>query len=248
MNLNAAITALINMKFPNPLQKGKLVKRYKRFLTDVELDSGERVTAHCANPGAMLGLTSPGLEVWLSLATNTNRKLRYTWELVRIGKVLVGINTGHPNTLVTEAIDSGLISELQGYKTAQREVKYGTNSRIDILLQNCDQRCYVEIKNVHLSRQPGLAEFPDSITARGTKHLKEMAKMISEGNRAVMVYVIQRNDCNFFSISSDIDITYSRNLALARDIGVEAIAYSCRISPREIMIERSIPIVGSLHA
>ena len=233
------------MKFPDPLIKGSLIKRYKRFLTDVELESGDVVTAHCANPGSMLGLTEPGFDVWLSPATNPERKLRYTWELVHDGRSLVGINTSHPNGLVANAIKSGTITELKGYNSQRREVKYGKNSRIDILLEGSRQSCYVEVKNVHLSRETGAAEFPDSVTARGAKHLGEMADMVSQGHRAVMVYLIQRDDSDHLSIAADIDPNYDAGLAVAMASGVEAIAYSCKITPKAINVAHAVPIVLS---
>jgi sugar fermentation stimulation protein A len=217
------------MKFPAPLIKGTLVRRYKRFLADVDL-GGETVTAHCANPGSMLGLAEPGMTVWLSPASNPERKLRYTWELVRAGTATVGINTAHPNGLVAEAIGDGTIAELAGYDRLRREVKYGRNSRIDILLEKDGAPpCYVEVKNVHLSRAPGLAEFPDSVTARGAKHLAEMSDMVAAGSRAVMVYLVQRDDCDRLAD------------ALAR--GVEAIAYCCKLGPRAISVRGAIPLV-----
>ena len=231
------------MKFPNSLIKGTLVKRYKRFLTDVELESGDLVTAHCANPGSMLGLIEPGFKVWLSPATNPERKLRYTWELVHDGRALVGINTAHPNSLVAEAIEAGTITELQGYESQRREVKYGKNSRIDILLEGSGPRCYVEVKNVHLSREAGAAEFPDSVTARGTKHLIEMADMVAEGHRAMMVYLIQRGDCDHLSIAGDIDPTYAEGLTQALANGVEAIAYSCKLTPKTISVAQAVPLI-----
>tara|TARA_Y100001960_G_scaffold323174_2_gene401083 strand:+ start:342 stop:1043 length:702 start_codon:yes stop_codon:yes gene_type:complete len=233
------------MKFPNPLIKGSLIRRYKRFLTDVELGSGDVVTAHCANPGSMMGLTEPGFEVWLSPAENPERKLRYTWELVHDGQTLVGINTAHPNRLVADAIESGAIAELMGYACQRREVKYGKNSRIDILLQGNGQSCYVEVKNVHLSRERGKAEFPDSVTARGAKHLIEMAKMVSQGHRAVMVYLIQRDDCDHLSIAADIDPNYDAGLRVAMASGIEAIAYSCKVTPKAINVTNAVPIVLS---
>jgi len=231
------------MRFPNPLVKGTLIKRYKRFLTDVELESGDVVTAHCANPGSMLGLTDPGLEVWLSPAANPERKLRYTWEMVHDGRALVGINTAHPNGLVAEAIEVGTITELQGYGSRRREVKYGRNSRIDILLEGDGPACYVEVKNVHLSRVPGTAEFPDSVTARGAKHLVEMTDMVAQGHRAIMVYLIQRDDCDHLSIAADIDPNYDEGLTRALESGVEAVAYSCKLTPQAITVENAVPLV-----
>ena len=230
------------MRFPNPLVKGTLIKRYKRFLTDVELESGDVVTAHCANPGSMLGLTDPGLEVWLSPAVNPERKLRYTWEMVHDGRALVGINTAHPNGLVAEAIEAGTITELQGYGSRRREVKYGRNSRIDILLEGNGPACYVEVKNVHLSRVPGAAEFPDSVTARGAKHLVEMTDMVAQGHRAIMVYLIQRDDCDHLSIAADIDPNYDEELTRALESGVEAVAYSCKLTPEAITVENAVPL------
>src|SRR5258706_1065803 len=157
------------MRFSAPLVPGTLVKRYKRFLADVVLPSGETVTAHCANPGAMIGLNVPGAKVWLSKSANPNRKLSHSWELIEVdlggGAELVGINTSHPNALASEAIAAGFIPELAGYTTLRREVKYGKNSRVDFLLEGPPRPpCYVEIKNLHLMRRAGLAEFPDAVT------------------------------------------------------------------------------------
>lgn len=237
------------MKFETPLLHGRLVRRYKRFLADVELDDGAVVTAHCANPGSMLGLVEPGTEVWLSRSDNPNRKLKFSWELLRIehgdGAAMVGINTGHPNRIVADAIRSGAIAELDGYATLRPEVKYGRNSRIDILLED-DARppCYVEIKNVHLSRTPALAEFPDSVTARGAKHLDELAAMVADGARAVMVYLVQRDDTREFRLARDIDPHYGERFDAATAAGVEAIVYSCRLSEREIAVDRRLPLLS----
>ena len=172
------------MRFHAPLLRGTLLRRYKRFLCDVALEAGEAVTAHCANPGAMFGLTEPGAEVWLSPALNPKRKLRYTWELVRIGAHLVGVNTWHPNAIVAEAIGGGRIASLAGYAGLRREVRYGANSRVDVLLEERGRPpCYVEVKNAHLVREPGLAEFPDAVTARGAKHMRELAALVGQGQR-----------------------------------------------------------------
>src|SRR5262245_36678585 len=180
------------MKFKEPLIPATLVRRYKRSLADVVLPSGEEIIAHVANPGAMIGLAAPGSRVWLSKSANAKRKLPYSWELVEVdlgaGPELIGINTAHPNLLVAEAIAAGAIPELSGYATTRREVKYGKNSRVDFLLEGPNRPlCYVEVKNVHLMRTPALAEFPDSVTARGAKHLDELAAMTATGCRAVML-------------------------------------------------------------
>jgi sugar fermentation stimulation protein A len=234
------------MKFPTPLVRGRLIKRYKRFLADVSLDTGELVTATCPNTGSMMGLAVPGAVVWLSVSTSPTRKYAHTWELVEAdlgrGPALVGINTSHPNRLVSEAIAAGTIPEVAGYATLRREVKYGLSSRIDILLEDpAKGLAYIEVKNVHLSRKAGLAEFPDSVTERGVKHLVELSAMVAAGHRAVMLYLIQRADADQFALADDIDPRYATAFAAARAAGVEAIAYACRLSPTEITIARPIP-------
>jgi len=232
------------LRFPTPLVSGRLVRRYKRFLADVVLDgTGEEITAHCANPGSMLGLKEPGLRVYLSRSDNPKRKLAYSWELVEADGALVGINTAHPNRLVEEALLAGAIPELAGFADLRREVKYGKNSRIDILLEQGDGRpVYVEVKNVHLMREAGLAEFPDSVTARGAKHLVEMGDMVAEGARAAMVYLVQRPDCTELSLAADIDPAYAAAFAEARARGVEAYAIGCRVTPQEIVAERAVTL------
>ncbi|GAA0594850.1 DNA/RNA nuclease SfsA [Caenispirillum bisanense] len=230
------------MNFKTPLIRGTLVKRYKRFLADVVLADGTLVTAHTANSGSMMGCCEPGSEVWLSPADNPDRKLKWTWELVRVGDGLVGINTSWPNALVAEACAAGLIPELAGYDTVRREVKYGKNSRIDVLLEKADgSRCYVEVKNVTLARD-GHAEFPDAVTARGAKHLVEMTDMVAEGHRAVMVYLVQREDCHAFRVAADIDPAYRDALALALSRGVEAVCWACTLTPEGISVARPLPL------
>jgi len=234
------------MQFPNPLIPGTLIKRYKRFLADVQLEDGKEVTAHCANPGSMLGLSEPGSRVWLSPSNNPKRKLKFSWELIEVdlgkGPALVGINTSHPNGLVADAIEAGQIEELGGYGSLRREVKYGENSRIDILLEDeTKPLCYVEIKNVHLMRDAGLAEFPDSVTARGAKHLKELSQMVRDGHRAVMVYLVQRDDAKRFALARDIDKNYAAAFDAAREVGVEALAYDCRLTPEGIEVSKALP-------
>jgi sugar fermentation stimulation protein A len=235
------------MQFATPLISGRLVQRYKRFLADVTLDSGEKVTATCPNTGSMMGLVAPGNRVWLSRSNSPTRKYAHTWEMVEAdlgkGPHLVGINTGHPNKLVAEAIEAGLVKPLKGYPTLRREVKYGKNSRIDILLESPKKgTCYVEVKNVHMMRQAGMAEFPDSVTERGAKHLAEMSDMVGEGHRAVMVFLIQRADATRLSLAEDIDPGYIAAFKAATEAGVEAIALRCRVSPLEIAVEKAVPI------
>jgi sugar fermentation stimulation protein A len=236
------------MRFPSPLLRGRLLQRYKRFLADVTLDSGETVTATCPNTGSMLGLVAPGSTVWLSESDSPTRKYRHTWEMVEAdlgkGPQLVGINTGHPNKIVSEAIGAGHIEELAGYAGLRREVKYGLASRIDILLEDAKRGlAYVEIKNVHLSRKSGLAEFPDSVTERGVKHLRELSEMVRQGHRGVMLFLIQRADAQHFDLAADIDRTYAAAFAQARAAGVEALAYRCLLTPEEIQLDRTVPIL-----
>lgn len=235
------------MKFGTALVPARLLKRYKRFLADVELGDGKVITAHVANPGAMTGLQEPGARVWLSLSTNAKRKLPYSWELVEAefgaGHELVGVNTGLPNALVAEALEHGRITELAGYATIRREVRFGTNSRVDFLLTAPDlPPCYLEIKNVHLMRNAGLAEFPDSVTARGAKHLDELAAVVRAGARAVMLYVIQIGSATSFTLARDVDPAYGTAFDRAMRDGVEAIAYRCRIAPDGIELVSPVPI------
>ena len=233
------------MKFERPLIPGRLIQRYKRFLADIELEDGNIITAHCANPGSMLGLKDPGSRVWLSKSDNPKRKLAYSWELLELDGAMIGINTAHPNRIVEEAIIKDDIRELAGYATLRREVKYGKNSRIDILLEDEGHPdCYVEVKNVHLLREPGLAEFPDSVTKRGAKHLVELGDMAEEGKRAVMLYLVQRTDANRFSLASDIDPTYAQAFREARERGVEALVYACDITKSEIILTTPLPFEG----
>jgi sugar fermentation stimulation protein A len=237
------------MRFPTPLTEAVLIQRYKRFLADVRLPNGDEITVHCPNPGAMLGLNQPGIRVWISDSGNPKRKLRHTLEIMEVpspttnAAVLVGINTNLPNKLAEEAILAGQIETLTGYSNLRREVKYGENSRIDILLEE-DGRppCYVEIKNVHLVREAGLHEFPDCKTARGAKHLHEMANMVRAGARAVMLYVVQREDGDRLSFAEDLDPNYAEAFQDAAKAGVEAIAIRCDISTQDITARHIIPI------
>jgi sugar fermentation stimulation protein A len=231
------------MRWPTPLMPGRLVRRYKRFLADVVLDGADEVTVHCPNPGRMLGLDSPGARVWVSRARNPARVLPLTLELVEAGGGLVGINTMHPNRLVEEAIGAGRIVELQGYELIRREVRYDERCRIDLLLRRdgCPD-CFVEVKNVHLKRDVG-AEFPDAVTARGAKHLGALARQVSAGARAVVIYVVQRTDCADFRIAADIDPVYAASFRAALHAGVEAACYACEVSLDGVSLAKPLPIL-----
>jgi sugar fermentation stimulation protein A len=236
------------MRFASPLIPATLIRRYKRFLADVTLGSGEEITAHVANPGAMTGLDAPGSRIWLSKSDNAKRKLPYSWELVEAdfgtGPELVGVNTGHPNLLVAEALAAQAIPDLAGYTSVRRDVKYGKNSRIDFLLESEGRpSCYVEIKNVHLMRAANLAEFPDCVTARGAKHLDELSAMAAGGARAFMLFVIQIGSTERFSLARDIDPAYGAAFDRARNMGVAALAWKCAIAREGIEVAKQVPIV-----
>lgn len=236
------------MKLPQGLVPATLIRRYKRFLADVELADGSVITAHVANPGAMIGLQAPGAKVWLSLSPSKTRKLPYSWELVEAdfgnGPELVGVNTIHPNAIVAEALANGAIPELAGYPTIRREVKYGAASRVDFLLEHPDRPpCYVEVKNVHLMRTRDLAEFPDSVTARGARHLEELAAMVALGARAVLLFVVQIGSSQRVAVARDIDPTYGRAFDRARAVGVETLAYGCKIGHDSIVLAGKIPVL-----
>lgn len=229
------------MKLP-PLIPGTLIRRYKRFLADIELQDGSRVTAHCPNSGSMLGCNLPGLPVMLSLSPNPNRKLAYTWELVQADGFWVGLNTMLPNRLAEEAILDGTIAELQGYENLRREVSYGSErSRIDILLEGEKGRCYVEVKNVTLVEQ-GLALFPDAVTERGQKHLRELMEVVRNGDRGVILFTVQRGDGSAVAPADTIDPTYGRLLREAVKQGVEALAYRAQVTPEQIRLTERLGV------
>jgi len=237
------------MKFPQALQGGRLLRRYKRFLADVELDDGETVTAHCPNSGSMLGLCAEGSPVWLSTSDNPKRKLAQTLELVEADGTLVGVNTHRANAIAEEAVRQGEIPELTGYGSLRREVKYAGNSRIDLLLEDeAKAPCYVEVKSVTLRRnsdeKKGIAEFPDAVTARGAKHLHALAEMVREGARAVMLYLVQRGDCGEFCLAADIDPAYAESFEQARAVGVEILCYDCKLSPVGIVLGGPLPVLS----
>jgi sugar fermentation stimulation protein A len=234
------------MQFPQPLERGRLVQRYKRFFADVIMDDGREITAHCPNPGAMLGLNTPGLVAWVSRSDAPNRKLPHTLELVEVDGGLVGINTMHPNRLVAEALAEGAIPELAGYAEVRREVRYGAASRVDFLLTDPERAsCWLEVKNCHLLRGGRLAEFPDCVAARSLKHLRELTAMVEAGHRAVMLFVIQRTDCDAFEACADLDPAYAAGLTAAAGAGVEVLAYRCTITPRGVALADRVPWRGA---
>ena len=231
------------MEFTLPLVPGRLVRRYKRFLADVSLADGTEVVAHCANPGAMLGIAEPGMEVWLLPTPGKGRKLGWSWELARVGDGFVGINTGRPNALVAEALAADRIPELAGYATHRREVPYGRQSRVDFLLSAPGRPdCLLEVKNVHLRRTGSLAEFPDCVTARGARHLDELGDAAEAGRRAVLLYLVQRDDCTAFSVAADLDPAYARAFERAQARGLQALCYDCRLSPSGIALGGPLPL------
>lgn len=234
------------MLFPRPMRHGILLRRYKRFLADVVFDDGTETTVHVPNPGAMLGLSMPGLGVWCSDSLSATRKLPLTLELVEADGGLVGVNTQNPNRIVAEALRTGAIPELTGYGSVRPEVKYGESSRIDVLLEDANRSpCWLEVKNCHLLRTPGLAEFPDCIAARSAKHLGELEAMVARGDRAVQLFVIQRTDADRFDTAGDIDKVYHVALRHAFRAGVEVLCYACRVEPDGVTLAERIPWIGA---
>ena len=233
------------MRFQTPLVPATLIRRYKRFLADVTLQDGREVTAHCANPGSMMGLAEPGMRVWLEPNDDPKKKLKFGWRLVEHpGGHFTGVDTSLPNRMLRAALEARTVPGLDTFDHLRAEVRYGEKSRIDFLLSaDGDPDTYVEVKSVTLSRQPALAEFPDSVTARGTKHLLELAKMARAGQRAVMLYLVQRTDCRSLSLASDIDPNYAKAWDAATKAGVETLAFDCNITPEDITLGRSVPVV-----
>lgn len=230
------------MQFREPLIPARLARRYKRFLADVELDDGTVATVHCPNPGRMLGLDSPGARIFLSRSASPRRALPLTLELIEADGGLVGINTMIPNRLVLEAVQADMLGELAGYERVRPEVRYDDRCRIDLLLTGEDRPdCYVEVKNVHLRRMRA-AEFPDSVTARGARHLAALARRVAAGERAVALYVVQRMDCTEFRIADDIDPAYAAAFAAARAAGVEVVCRACSVTERGIRLAGRLPV------
>ncbi len=232
------------MKFEQALIEGRLIRRYKRFLADVQLP-GAVVTASCPNTGSMLGCSAAGSRVWLSEHDNAARKYRHTWQIVEADAVMIGINTGLPNELVEEAIAGGVIPELGGYATLRREVGYGDEgSRVDFVLAGGRRKaCYVEVKNVTAAVKDAVALFPDCVSERGSRHLRELMRMKAAGLRPVQLYCVQRGDVNEVRPADAIDAEYGRTLREAIGAGVEVLAYRARVTPTEIRLETRIPVV-----
>lgn len=233
------------MRFQTPLVPARLIRRYKRFLADVVLEgSGREVTAHCPNPGAMLGLKDEGMRIWLEPNDDPRKKLKYGWRLAELDDGhFASIDTGMPNRAVKEALHLTRISELADYPHIRPEVTYGTGSRVDFLLSGDGlPDAYVEVKNVHLRRIGGWAEFPDCVTARGAKHLHELIEVAQSGARAVMLYLVTRTDCNRLKIAGDLDPKYAESFDLARACGVEMICYATEITPEGVTVTKPLPV------
>lgn len=229
------------MRFPSRLIRGTLIQRYQRFLADVRLTSGEIVTAHCTNTGSMTGCKEPGSVVYISRSDKESRRLLYTWEIIGVGRTWVGINTMHPNRLVAEAVASGEIRELKGYDAVRREVVTRRGTRLDLCLEGSNGLCFVEVKNVTLTVD-GAAAFPDAVSERGKKHLKELMWLRRKGHRAAVVFVIQRNDCSVFRPADEIDEEYGRWLRRAVKAGVEVLPYRAHVTPKEIVLTERLPV------
>ncbi len=234
------------MRFQTPLVPATLIRRYKRFLADCRLDDGREITAHCANPGSMMGLAEPGTKIWLEPNDDPKKKLKFGWRLVdHKNGHFTGVDTAVPNRVLGDALRGQQIADLDTYGNIRAEMKYGTKSRIDYFLtQEGLPDLYLEIKSVTLSRQPGLAEFPDSVTSRGTKHLRELQQMVSKGHRAAMLYLVQRTDCITFDLARDIDPTYAVAFDAARQAGVEIYCYGTQITPQHVKMGRTIKVLA----
>jgi len=232
------------MRFQTPLRPARLLRRYKRFLADVILEDGREVTAHCPNPGAMVGLAEPGMRIWLEPNDDPGKKLKFGWRLVELDQGhMAGIDTGVPNRIVGEALTEGRIEGVTDYGSIRPEQRYGENSRIDFLLSEPGRPdAYVEVKNVHLRREGDWAEFPDCVTARGAKHLAELARIAQGGGRAVMLYVVQRTDCARFRLAPDLDLAYARAFDVARAAGVEMLCHGTDISPAGVSLAGPLPV------
>lgn len=234
------------MRFQTPLVPGTLIRRYKRFLADVTLADGQEVTAHCANPGSMMGLAEPGMRVWLEPNDDPKKKLKFGWRLVEHGNGhFTGVDTAVPNRMLRAALEARDVPGLTGFDSLRAEVPYGEKSRVDFLLSHAGQPdLYIEVKSVTQSRQPGLAEFPDSVTARGTRHLNDLSDMVRQGHRAMMLFLVQRTDCSRMTLAEDIDPSYAAAWSGATAAGVETLALDCQISPEAVRLGKPIEMIA----
>ena len=227
------------MKFKERLLQGTIIKRYKRFFADIKYKN-EVITAHCPNPGSMMGLLDSGNKVWFSISNNPNRKLKYTLEIIEVEKKMVGINTQLANKIILEALNKKKIKELIKFNNIRTEVKFSDKTRFDFLISNSKEKCFVEVKNVTLVREEKIAEFPDAITSRGTKHLKELIEAKKQGFKSYILYLIQREDCGYFKIAKDIDEEYKIAYDEAIRSGVKILCYNCKLSNKDIKLNRQI--------
>lgn len=235
------------MRFPSPLSPGRLIRRYNRFLADVALEDGREITAHCPNPGAMLGLAEPGMRIWLEENDDPRKKLKFGWRLVELpGGHMAGIDTGVPNRVVAEALRAEKIPAFADYPAIRPETPYGTGSRVDFLLSDPGRDgvpdLYLEVKNVHLRRDGDWAEFPDCVTKRGAKHLAELAEVAASGARAAMLYLVQRTDCSRIRLAGDIDPAYRDAAERAAAAGVEMHGFATRITREGVWLDRALPV------
>lgn len=232
------------MRFQSPLRRARLLRRYKRFLSDILLEDGTQHVAHCPNPGAMTGLAEPGMPIWVEGNDDPRRKLRYAWRLTELPDgTLVNIDTSTPNRIVAEALRSNAVPALAAYGTHRAEVRYGQASRADFLLSGAGlPDVLVEVKSVTLRRAGRLGEFPDTVTARGARHLAELASAAGEGRRAVLLYLLGRSDCDTIAVAGDIDPAYARGAEAARAAGVEMIAHTTQIAPEGLTLGPAVPV------
>ena len=235
------------MKFESPLIKGTLVKRYKRFLADVTLENGSIVTAHVANPGSMLELAKPWSTVWLEINDDPKRKLKYSWKLIETNQTFIGVDTHYANKIIKEALDNNAFG--LNYESYETEIKYGENSRVDFLLYFEEEpKMYLEVKSVTLSRLKGLAEFPDSKTFRGAKHMDELAEMVQCGFQSTILFLVQRSDIDLFSVAEDIDPIYKKSYKHAIENGVQVLCYDCIISREGITIGKRLDLANASNS
>ena len=230
------------MKFKRKLLQGILIKRYNRFFVDIKYKN-KIITAHCPNTGSMMGLLNKGNKAWFSVSNNPKRKLKYSLEIIKVGNSLVGINTLLANKLVFEALNLKKIKSLIKFDNIKTEVKFSNNTRFDFLISNSKEKCLLEVKNVTLSRNNSIAEFPDAITSRGTKHLVELINAKKKGFQSCILYLIQRQDCKAFKIAEDIDINYKIAFDKAIKAGVKILCYDCKINDEEVELNNQIELV-----